>query len=332
LTDDFRTLMEQWLKQQQAYWAQLSAAAPSAQNVWGNLFNVTASAQAGPHSQPDTEPTQRILAQLASQILLLNQYAEPFFKALQPPASSADLTCVLELWLQTLQQQAGSDATERWKLPEALTALLQASGLDEAHLLDGTALETLSRLFGGPGMTPDNARAQAMDAMHLLTDYQQALQQYLGQIREVSQHAATRLLDALEHTDTPATSLGALHDLWVDHYELAYRQQAFSEAFQAAHGHISNAHMRLQLFAQRVRDTQLNAAGMATQHELQQLRRDAHLLRKQVRKLQQERAATPAVTPDHTAAMNSLRAELESLRNEIRQPPGEEPTGRKRKK
>lgn len=328
MTDDFRTLMEEWLKQQQAYWAQLSATEPSAQSVWGDLFGATSGAQASPDSRSNTEPTQRILAQLAGQILVLNQYAEPFFKALQPASSGANLTRVLELWLQALQQQAGSDATERWKLPEALSALLQASGLDEAQLRDGAALETLCRLFGGPGMNSDNARTQAMDAMHLLADYQQALQQYLDQIREVSQHAATSLLDALQHTDTPATSLGALHDLWVDHYELAYRQQAFSEAFQAAHGHISNAHMRLQLFAQRVRDTQLNAAGLATQHELQQLRRDAHLLRKQVRKLQQERAATP----DHTAAMNALRAEFEALRNEIRQPPGAEPTGRKRRK
>jgi polyhydroxyalkanoate synthase subunit PhaE len=316
LTNDFRTLMDQWLEQQQAWWAQLSATDPSAQKVWDPLFSATANPQSA-------EPQQRILAQLAGQLLVLNQHAEPLFKALQAPDAGAALADVVQQWLQMLQRQAGEDATAPWSLPQALVTLLHATGLDESQLLDGAALETLSRLFATPDTTPEQARAQAREAMQLLLEYQQALQHYLGQIHAVSQQAARELLETLHRSDTPATSLGALHDLWVDHYERAYRQRAFSDAFQAAHGRISNAHMRLQRFAQRLRDAHLQTAGLASHQQLQQLRRDTHLLRKQVRQLQQ------AQTPDTETTIAALRAELDALRNEIR--PAVPTPGRKRK-
>nr|WP_067289749.1 poly(R)-hydroxyalkanoic acid synthase subunit PhaE [Marinobacterium profundum] len=329
MTDDFRTLMEKWLEQQQAYWAQLSANDLSAHGIWGDFLK-----DSTPNGDKGGEPQQRILAQLAGQILVLNQYAEPFFKALQNPSSGMTLTDTIEHWLDALQQQAGQDATQSWKLPDNLTSLLHASGIDAEQLLDGAALEALSRLFVASGATASDARAQALEALELLLDYQQALQQYLGQIGEITHQGAIALSTQLSQADSAVTSLAGLHDLWVEHYEHAYRQQAFGTAFQAAHGRLSNAHMRLHRFAQQVRDARLKTAGLATQHELRQLRREAHVLRKQVRQLrlqqkqQQDREAT-ATAPDNTA-MQALRAELEALRSEIRKPAPRPATGRKR--
>ncbi|UTW13275.1 poly(R)-hydroxyalkanoic acid synthase subunit PhaE [Marinobacterium rhizophilum] len=308
MTDDFRTLMDQWLERQQAWWAQLCAAQPSAQKVWDSLLDATAKPQG-------VEPQHRILAQLAGQILVLNQHGEPFFKALQTPDAGAALAEIIQRWLQLLQQQAGNDATASWALPESLRTLLQAAGLTEAELLDGAALDTLSRLFSTAGIAPEQARTQAREAMQLLLDYQQALQQYLDQIGAVSRQAASALTTTLQGNATAVTSLGALHDLWVDHYEQAYRQHAFSDAFQTAHGRISNAHMRLQRFGLRLRDAQLQAAGLASHRQVQQLRRDAHLLRKQLRQLQQAQAETP----DPQTSIAALRAELDALRGEIQQ-------------
>ncbi|MCP8689250.1 poly(R)-hydroxyalkanoic acid synthase subunit PhaE [Marinobacterium sedimentorum] len=337
MTDDFRTLMEKWLEQQQAYWAQLSANDSSAHGAWDGLFKGSKlyGDDASGNSRQGTEPQQRILAQLAGQILVLNQYAEPFFKALQSPSHDAALTDSIEHWLHALQQQAGSDATQSWKLPDALTSLLHASGVNAEQLLDEAALDALSRLFVAPDITPKESRAKALEALRLLLEYQQALQQYLNQIGEIGRQAAAALSTQLSRADTAVTSLGTLHDLWVEHYEQTYRQQAFGTTFQAAHGRLSNAHMRLQLFAQQLRDARLKAAGLATQQELQQLRREAHVLRKQVRQLQlqqqQQSADATSATPDNTAAMQALRAELEALRSEIRQPAPRPASARKRK-
>ncbi|ANG63275.1 hypothetical protein A8C75_12865 [Marinobacterium aestuarii] len=328
MTDDFRTLMEKWLEQQQAYWAQLSASDSSAHGVWADVLK---DSNVKDNSSQSNEPQQRILAQLAGQIIVLNQYTAPFFKALQSPSSDATLTDIIEHWLHALQQQAGSDATQGWTLPDSLTSLLHTAGVNADQLLDGAALDALSRLFVTPGVTAAESRAKALEALQLLLEYQQALQLYLGQIGEISHQAATALSTQLSRADTAVTSLGALHDLWVDHYEQAYRQHAFGSAFQAAHGRLSNAHMRLLRFAQQVRDARLKAAGLATQQELQQLRREAHLLRKQVRRLQQQGSEATATAPDNTAAMQALRAELEALRNEIRQPAPRPASGRKRK-
>jgi hypothetical protein len=331
LTDDFRTLMEKWLEQQQAYWAQLSDPNPAqgTTSPWQQLFDTSKAADSDSSSLQ-----QHLSLLLAQQAQLLNQHGEALLSAFQAPADGRAPNDTLERWLHALQQQATGDAQQRWKLPDSLTTLLSPLIPAPHPMLDHSMLEAIKHLLGGASDTTDaqDRPGQHQHLLDLLMEYQSALQHYLTQISLISQQAAGTLCAQLDSTDAMASSLTALHDLWVEHYEQAYQEQAFSKDFQNSYGRLSNARMHLQQFAQRLRDAQAIRAGLATQQQLQLMRRDAHQLRKQVRRLQHDLSVREAPQPPAQAAeLAALRAEVSALRTAMQRQHASPPASRKRK-
>ncbi|GGO75924.1 hypothetical protein GCM10011348_01900 [Marinobacterium nitratireducens] len=331
MSDDIQKQMEAWLKQQQAYWSQLAAGeeAGDAPSTWQRLLSeYQASA-----FRDVPEQNARLAALLASNAGLFNRFGEQILTALKTSAASPALEETVEQLVAYLQQHTTSAMLQQWQLPQHFAALFKSHSFADDPLFENPFVSGLKSLLDTPAFGSNRQlQQQARDALKLLLDYQEALHRYTAQYGSINQLAGKRLLQALRDSDNDLDSVGELHALWVDCYEAAYAEAAFTSEYQTAHGQVSNALMKLRKFLQDVRDFYFEAVGLATREGLNTALERQHQLRKQVkqlqRELQQTRAQLGASVP--LSEFEALRAEFDALRAEVRQAAVESGAGKSR--
>lgn len=311
MSDDLHKQMEAWLKQQQAYWSQLASGkdAGEAPASWQRLFREYQ--QSAFIDMPEQQA--RLASLLAANANLFNRFGEQVLEALKNPATNLRLDDAVEQLVSYLQQHSSAAMLQQWQLPEHLSSLFKTHSFSDDLLFENPFVSGFKSLLDTPAFGSNQKfQQQSRDAMKLLLDYQEALHQYVSQYSSINQLAGRRLLEMLRDTEREIGSLGDLHGLWVDCYEHAYAETAFTAQYQAAHGRVSNALMKLRKFIQDLRDVQFEALGLATRQGLNTAFERQHKLRKQVKQLQRELAETRARLEQSAPA-----AEVEALRREI---------------
>lgn len=317
MSDDFRTQMEHWLERQQAYWQELAAGAAPGETPesWQHLFQEYRQSilQGLPEQQA------HLASLLAGQSALFNRYGEQILTALKSPSPATQLEEAIERLVAELQQQASTEMLRQWQLPEEILALFRSHSFQDELLFDNPFVAGFKSLLDTPVVgSSQQLQHQAREGMRRLLAFQEALRPFAAQQAAINQQAGKALAEMLTG-DLEIDSLADLHALWVDCYESAYAETAFSESYQKTHSDVSNALMRLRQFGQDWRDSHFEAAGLATRQSLNTILERQHALRREVRDLKRElgRLRSAAEKPTQDTELQALRDEIAQMRGEI---------------
>lgn len=299
---EFYQQMESWLHTQQQYWQQLASSAPL--------------------GTPTSATTPVAMAELISRLGSQGEQFRRFGEALLQQASlNQPLDTQLDAFVSYIQQQQTDLLLRRWQLPEPIISMLRGQNLLDSQLTPlGDSLKTVLAT-ALPGVTASQ-RARMLAGAELYTQYQQALREYLIQANQISLQARDQLAATLKTAEPPIGSLTELHQHWSRHYDSAYREAVFTDSYQQAYGNISNALMRLQSFIQQWRDEQYEQAGLVSLPLFDQVLKQQQLLRKQLRKQQQENLRLQQQLAQLQAApwqpvMAQMQAQLDQMTRQL---------------
>ncbi len=312
MTHDFKSQMDHWLADQAARWQALAAGTPSPEGEsWATLIGKYQSASLkdlpGQHAD--------MINLITNQSARFTAFAESLLTQTDRPT---DLSALVEQFQQYMHQQTLDALSQQWNLPEPLASLLQSQPLKSTMLTEGPLRNYLEQLIASPdiaspaGTTNPFSQLQIRNGAQTLLDYQQALADYIAQHEQIFNTTGDRLKQALMQQSPPIDSIKQLHTLWVDCYEKTYSETVFTETYQTSHGRISNSLMRLQNFAQQMRDSKLKEYGFVTRSELNNTLKQQHALRKQIRQQQ--------------ASITQLQQQVQQLQSDAQRKPARRKT------
>ncbi len=234
-----------------------------------------------------------------------------------------DLTKLLDLFCDQVQQKTGEALLNQWRIPEHLIDLFKTHRFQDDLFLENPVLKSASAIFNFP---PSGAIHQYQenlkDGANYLSEYQAALSEYIDHYSQINFEANRALLNELTDGECTIETLKGLHDLWAECYEKVYIKTLHTLSYQKSHARISNAVMRLRKYSYDIRDIYFEAAGIATRKGLDTALERQHMLRKQMRHVdrrltaQEEDLNLPLLEQLHRTVI-SLSDEVDQLRNEL---------------
>lgn len=313
MAEDLLKLMQQWL-------AQLDKQAPAAADEallhsWQQFFG-----QSAPPGGTALPPQQaEVLALLTRQSVEFTRFANQILEQLDPEQELAELSPIVNAFHDHLRRLTQEWILQRWQLPEQLGALFRTHSFQDDLLLDNPFIHGLKSLLSTPALLGLNheLQQQLRAGVDLLLEYEQALAEYSAHYSDINKGATTAFIARIEASEPAISTLGALHDLWVESYEQRYLQQVHTDTYRQAHGRISNAVMQLRLFLQQLRNQQLQQLGIPNSTQLEQIFQRLNTQRKTIKTLKRE----VEQLPDMQQQIDELRAEIKSLRQEHTTPP-----------
>ncbi|MBY4675157.1 poly(R)-hydroxyalkanoic acid synthase subunit PhaE [Marinobacterium arenosum] len=321
MADNLNEQMERWLEAQKAFWQALQSNT-SVQRPEDWAAFVSRYQRAFGDALPGN--LNQLLSLLSAQANQFTRFGEQLLRQLQRGDTPA-IKETVAAFSQYMQQQSAELLTKRWQLPEQFGALFKSHSFRDDLLLDNPFIHGLNSLLDSPAVGANHQLQQDLrETSRLLSEYQQALRDYIQHYDQIGQTACQRLLEGLADCEPPIDSLNELHELWVACYESAYSDTAFSDDYQRAHGRISNALMKLRQHAHQVRDRHLESAGMVSRQSIDSLAHQQHQLRKQVRRQAREltelrqQLARQQANP-WQPLIDTLRDEVKALREELTQ-------------
>lgn len=264
----------------------------------------------------------QLLDILGAQSSNFTQYGEQLLKQFKEGGEQHLSEAVLQ-FQQYMQQQTSEALIQQWQLPEQFAALFKTHSFQDDLLFDNPFISGIKSLLETPVIgTQRESQEQLREVIKLTMEYQEALQDYVKHYSSINKSASSQMLNTLNTKETKVSSLQQLHDIWVDAYESAYSKTVMTDAYQRAHGRISNALMQLRKFVQDVRDIHFQSVGLATRKGLDTALQRQHKLRKEMRanrrdviELQQQVSKLQA---DTTAALLiELKNEVSALKKEV---------------
>lgn len=235
-----------------------------------------------------------LLYRVTRQSEQFQQFAEELIQ-LCDEQNSVDTEVLIERFRSHLNRLNLAWVLSSWPLPEQLAAALALLIPDDSPLQQGLQQLTplLQQLLGNlsPHLQP-SILEQLHTRLQQLEAFEQARTDYLNRLGRITQDALTQLQQQLG--DRQIDEIEQLHLLWIQCYEQAYQQQLQQHAYQQAFGDLCNAAMRLRLGWQQQLDQLYAACGLVTLAQYDELSRQHHELRRRVRDLERQLAATSA--------------------------------------
>ncbi len=308
------------LDAQQAYWTQLAdgkpAASPEEWQEWMTHAQSTLN-QEGP------KQFSQLLSVLGAQAKNFTEYGEEVLRQYRGGKDSSLNDAVLQ-FQNYIQKQTTELLLQQWQVPEQFASLFKSHSFRDDLLFENPFISGVKSLLETPVVgSHQETQQQLREALKLMLEHQEALNEYVKHYNSINQLASTELLQKLTASEEKITSLQALHDLWVDAYELAYSKTVLTDAYQRAHGRISNALMQLRKFVQDVRDVHFQSVGLATRRGLDTALKRQHQMRKEMRvtqrEFQQMQQQLLEIQQHNTAALiKSMQKEIADLKKEVK--------------
>ena len=293
MADYSGTDTDNWLKEQLQRWQDIAqGGTPGSNEQWHNFINSFDS-----QSFPDLSEQQAGLLDLVKR--QSDHYTTFSETLLNPDASAFDPEQLSEQFQHYMQQQCNEMLGQQWNLPEPFASLIKSTPLTAESIKKLPLRELLEKLAQSPDIAtgPYNA-TQMRDISQAMLDYQDALGGYLEHYDQIFNQTGAKLKQILEQEETRIESVKALHNLWVDCYETAYKETVFTDSYQSSHGRISNSLMQVRKQAFNSRDKKLQEFGFVTREELNSTLKQQHRMRKQLRQQQQEIEALKQLVGD----------------------------------
>lgn len=321
VSDDLKQQMDSWLKAQQAYWSALSEHNDDMPNPEGWLDFVTRYQKSIGQELP--QQFSQLIDILGVQSHNFNQYGEDLIRHFRDNGTEQQIESAVSEFQNYMQKQTTELLMRQWQLPEQVASLFKTHSFHDDLLFENPFISGMKSLLETPvvGSNPE-VQARSREGLKLLLEYQEALSAYIKHYGEINQEAALRMTDQLGEREAPVETLQQLHDIWVDCYESSYSDTVFTDAYQKAHGRISNALMSLRKFTQDVRDVYFQSVGLATRKGLDTALQRQHQLRKEMRQTRRQltslNEAVETLQAQSTADLfTEMRNEIANLRNEV---------------
>lgn len=295
MADDLLKLMQQWA----TYLDKQSREAPGGKPFPWQSSDMNASMSA---------PQAELIALLTQQSVEFTRFAEQIVELLEQQGRQTDLSSIINHFQDHLRRLTQEWILSRWQLPEQLGALFRTHSFQDDLLLDNPFIHGLKSLLNTPDQLglQHSLQRQLKNGVDLLIEYEQALRQYSAHYSEINSAATREFLDSIEAAAPAIDSLGQLHDLWVESYEQRYAKAIGTLEYRQAHGRISNAVMRLRLFLQQLRNTQLQQLGIPNEEQLTQVHQQLNEQRRNLKALKRE-----------LAELTGLKQEVAELRRQL---------------
>lgn len=267
----------------------------------------------------------RAAAILSSQTAEYLNFSKTLLSQLKQCSDQAAVSGCFDLFKEHIQRQTGEALLKQWQLPENIAALFRTHSFHDDLLFENPYYNGLKSLLNFPSVGSTHELQQnTRDAIKLLLEYQEALQEYVNHYSDINQHAIGQLIESLTDGDKEVETFGELHDLWVDCYESSYSSVLYTSEYQKSHGRISNALMRLRKHAQDMRDIYFESTGLATRKGLDTALQRQHQLRKEMREVNRKIVSLQQDTQAHLfnemcSTVNTLTEEIAELRKELAQ-------------
>lgn len=273
---------ESWLQEQLQRWQEIAQQLPLQPEQWQVLFD---SIQAGPITD-FSDQQAKLLDLVKRQSEQFSHLAKSLLETLSVNGSTDQLVEQLQ---HHMQYQCKDILSRQWHLPEPLASLFKESILNSESVSQAPLRELLEQLAKKPAIGTDPYNPLQVRALaQAMLDYQDSLHNYLQQYEQIFQQTGEDLKQRLDQPTTDIDSIKALHNLWIECYEKAYRETVFTEQYQACHGHLSNSLNKIRKLTFSSRDKQLKEFGLVTREEFDSAIRQQHQLRKQLRQQQQQ--------------------------------------------
>lgn len=323
MSDDLKQQMDSWLSAQQAYWQTLGDHADEARSPENWLAFVKRWQATAGEELP--QQFSQLIEVLGTQSHNFNEYAESLLRHFRQGGTQKEFEDAATEFQQYMQKQTTDLLMRQWQLPEQIASLFKTHSFRDDLLFENPFISGVKSLLETPVVGSDpELQARSRDGIKLLLEYQEALAAYIEHYGQINQEATHRMMVRIGEQSEPVETLQQLHDIWVDCYESAYSDTVFTDAYQKAHGRISNALMALRKFGQECRDIFFQSVGLATRKGLDTALQRQHQLRKEMRLTRRELGAlitevTELQQQQSAQLIQSLREEIALLRNEITQ-------------
>ncbi len=185
-----------------------------------------------------------------------------------------------------------------WPLPEQLAATLALLTRQNAppHAELKQLNQLLQQLLGilEPHLQP-SLLLQLRDNLTLLENFERQRERYLIQLGRINSEA----LEGFSHqlADSTISDLEQLHQLWIERYEACYQQRLGEQDYRLAFGALCNAAMALRQGWQQQLEHLYANCGLVTWSQYDELSRQHHELRRRVRNLERQLAASQPGQP-----------------------------------
>lgn len=323
MSDDLKQQMDSWLRAQQAYWQTLSEHTDEARSPENWLAFVKRWQASAGEELP--QQFSQLIEILGTQSHNFNEYGESLLRQFRQGGTQKALEDAATEFQQYMQKQTTDLLMRQWQLPEQVAALFKTHSFRDDLLFENPFISGVKSLLETPVIGSDpELQARSRDGIKLLLEYQEALAAYVEHYGQINQEATRRMMTRIAEQTAPVETLQQLHDIWVDSYESAYSDTVFTDAYQKAHGRISNALMALRKFGQECRDIFFQSVGLATRKGLDTALQRQHQLRKEMRMTRRELAALVSDVAqlqqqESAQLIRELRDEVNLLRSEIAQ-------------
>ncbi|MGB0468538.1 MAG: poly(R)-hydroxyalkanoic acid synthase subunit PhaE [Pontibacterium sp.] len=321
MSENLKQPLDSWLESQQAYWKALSEANDDIQppERWAEAI------KRHQDSSDTTLPPQfsQLIDVLGAQSENFSTYGADLLKQRSANDDEQSTRATLKTFQRYILKQTTELLIRQWQLPGQITDLFKTHSVSDEHLVENPFISGIKSLLESTA-THSNPELQARSrkGLTLIVEYQEALSAYIEHYRLINQAATCDLEKKLTNQKTPVDTLHGLHSLWVNCYESAYSEAVFKQAYQTAHGRISNALMSLQHFTQDTRNTYWQSLGLATQKSINTVLDRQHKMRKEMRQANQQIDTLSNSVEALQAQMASnllseMREELVALRQEV---------------
>nr|WP_246480253.1 poly(R)-hydroxyalkanoic acid synthase subunit PhaE [Motiliproteus sediminis] len=204
---------------------------------------------------------------------------------LRDPQPHGGLETLVFDFSQHLQQQAIGVLLRQWKLPDNIARLADCIPPQQDALnpfaFSNRLLEQLAQQLKEPRL-----QAIATELEH----FNRALARYQSQLQQVHVQASSALLQQLQQQPAP-DSLSQLHAQWVECYEQAYGTMLQQRDYQQLYAELTNSSLRLIQLGRSYWQHEYRQLGLVPQRDYDDLLRNHHSLRKQLRRSEEQQQA-----------------------------------------
>ncbi|WP_421863653.1 poly(R)-hydroxyalkanoic acid synthase subunit PhaE [Motiliproteus sp.] len=296
--------LNQWLEQQQAHWRGLLGDEPQPAADWQTLFD-----QGRQLNGQSAELTEAMIRQAKG----FSDYGERLLQSLQQSDQPDNLEQLVKALSAHLQTQADGAFYQQTQLPAPLQQLLQQMGLSPQQFSSFPFLhDSLNR-------NAERQQQQAAKLLQGLTRFQDALRLYIEQHHLINQQTTDRMIEQLKNAVEPPESLSVLHQIWVDCYEVSYKEKLEHQDYQRIYGELTNATLLMQCLIREYWQHEYRTFGLVPQQDYDQLLQQHHQLRKAHKKAERRQRKIEQQLLEQQHLLTQLQTQLDAANGDADQ-------------
>ncbi|PPC77244.1 hypothetical protein C4K68_12620 [Pokkaliibacter plantistimulans] len=290
--------LDKWLETQSDYWKKLAeGGSQPVSNPWQGMFDSWQKLAKDSLESLSSD----VFSQGSKQTDWFTRSGEALLKNWQNWHDASHAEQLISEFSNMMQKQVIENLLKEFSLPDQLSSLFKTHSFQDDLLFDNAFMNSLKNHLDIPSVGSNREfQEKLQQGGKLWLEFQECLTRYTELYSNINADTSKRMLEKLNSGNIEITSLGELHDLWVDCYEECYKKLVFTTEYRHAHGKVSNAFMALRKYNIEIRDLQLKTLGMPTRLEMNTALKRQHDARKQLKGVNKE--------------ITSLKEEINELR------------------